>query len=449
MTSTDRGTLPHPSARGSPPVISTADLQRRLDDDALILVDVRPMAAYNGWQLKGEARGGHIRGAVAFPRAWLEMAGPDRLGPLLASKGILPDKTVVVYDDAPSDAATLAETLTARGFDEVYAYAGRLAEWAADPSLPMERLPRYEKLVHSGWVEQLIAGRRPATYAGNGFAVFHVNFGVPEEYAEGHLPGAVHLDTNALESARTWNRRSPAELEAALLAHGITADKTVVLYGRDTTGNANEKGPGRQTGQIAAFRAALILLYAGVRDVRILDGGYDGWVSSGHLVEAAPRRPTPAASFGVQIPAHPEYLIDLDEVKDLLADRSGAALASVRTWAEHVGDVSGYTYIGPRGRIPGSVWANYGSDAYHMETYRNIDNTMRSYPEIAANWSRNGITPGKRVSFYCGTGWRASEACFCAYLMGWPHISVYDGGWFEWSSDPANPVETGAPRPVN
>ena len=33
-----------------------------------------------------------------------------------------------------------------------------------------------------------------------------------------------------------------------------------------------------------------------------------------------------------------------------------------------------------------------------------------------------------------------------AYLMGWPRIAVYDGGWFEWSQDPiSNPIETGDP----
>jgi thiosulfate/3-mercaptopyruvate sulfurtransferase len=30
--------------------------------------------------------------------------------------------------------------------------------------------------------------------------------------------------------------------------------------------------------------------------------------------------------------------------------------------------------------------------------------------------------------------------------MGWSRIAVYDGGWFEWSSDPANnPIEVGEP----
>jgi thiosulfate/3-mercaptopyruvate sulfurtransferase len=41
--------------------------------------------------------------------------------------------------------------------------------------------------------------------------------------------------------------------------------------------------------------------------------------------------------------------------------------------------------------------------------------------------------PGRPTAFYCGTGWRASMAFFYAWLMDWPHISVYDGGWFEWS----------------
>ena len=51
--------------------ISTADLRDRLGEPGLTIVDVRPMAAYNGWRLDGEPRGGHIPGAVAFPAAWL------------------------------------------------------------------------------------------------------------------------------------------------------------------------------------------------------------------------------------------------------------------------------------------------------------------------------------------------------------------------------------------
>jgi thiosulfate/3-mercaptopyruvate sulfurtransferase len=82
-----------------------------------------------------------------------------------------------------------------------------------------------------------------------------------------------------------------------------------------------------------------------------------------------------------------------------------------------------------------------------MQHYRNVDNTMRAYPEIASNWQEAGITADKRVAFYCGTGWRASETWFYAYLMGWQQPAVYDGGWFEWSQDPVNnPIERGEPR---
>jgi len=99
-------------------------------------------------------------------------------------------------------------------------------------------------------------------------------FAFPEEYEDGHLPGAVYLDTNQLEdSSNDWNRRIPAEIEAILLPLGISHDTTAVLYGRDTVGDPNEKWTGRRAEQIGATRAAAILMYAGVKDFRLLDGG--------------------------------------------------------------------------------------------------------------------------------------------------------------------------------
>ncbi len=335
--------------------------------------------------------------------------------------------------------------LTELGHAGVRIYEGGWAEWAADETVPVERLPNYDKLVHTEWLRQVLDGERPEAAPAGPFLLFHVNFGVPEEYEEGHIPGALYLDTNLLESRDDWNRRSPEELEQALCSLGITSDSTVILYGRDTEGEANEKWPGRRAGQIAASRAAMILRYSGVDDVRLLDGGYDWWVQAGYPLETVVREPTPVSSFGVQIPLRPEVIVDIDEAKQILADREHAALVSVRTWNEHIGKVSGYNYINPAGRIAGDIWGNCGSDAYHMQHYRNVDNTMRAYPEIASIWEEVGITPDKRVAFYCGTGWRASETWFYAYLMGWDQAAVYDGGWFEWSKDPVNnPIETGA-----
>ena len=429
--------------------LSVGELRRRIGDRDLTVVDVRTLPAYNGWLVKGAARGGHIPGAVAFPIAWLDSVDKPEVERLLQSKGMLQRGEVVLYGDGPEDPVALKTRLAELGQTAVRIYGGGWAEWASDPTLPVDRLTNYEILVHADWLRQLLDGGRPEAAPVGPFKLFHVNFGVPEEYEENHIPGAFYLDTNRLENPLDWNRRTPEELEAALRAFGITRDTTVILYGRDTEGHANEKWPGRRAGQIAACRAALILRYAGVDDIRLLDGGYDHWVQAGNPLETVLRTPVPVASFGVQIPLRPEVIIDIGEAKQILSDQAHAALVSVRTWREHIGAVSGYNYIGPAGRIAGDVWGNCGSDAYHMEHYRNVDNTMRAYPEIAANWEAAGIIPDKWVAFYCGTGWRASETWFYAYLMGWPRIAVYDGGWFEWSKDPvSNPIEVGEPVAV-
>jgi len=136
--------------------------------------------------------------------------------------------------------------------------------------------------------------------------------------------------------------------------------------------------------------------------------------------------------------------VDIDEAKKMI-NSPDADIVCVRSWNEYTGNVSGYNYIEKKGRIPGAIFGNCGSDAYHMENYRNLDFTIREAGEVASNWENVGITPDKHLAFYCGTGWRGSEAFFNAWLMGFPKVSVYDGGWFEWSNDPKNPYETGIP----
>jgi 3-mercaptopyruvate sulfurtransferase SseA len=427
-----------------PRTVSTSELVEQLGAPSLAVLDVRPMAAFNGWPLQGEARGGHITGAVPLPRTWIDGSEPAALRAYLESNGVTADKIVVVYGRTPDESATFALHLTGLGYEDARVYAGGIPEWSAEDRRPMSRLPRYHKLVHPEWVLRLISGQQPESYAGDSFAIFHVNFGVPEDYHRGHIPGAMHLDTLALESPEDWNRRRPEELEAALRAYGITHDTTVVVYGRHANPDSSDPHPGQRAGQIAATRAAAILMYAGVEDVRLLDGGLNAWIAAGYAVETEARMPTPVEAFGARIPSHPDYMVDLDEAKALLDDPDGV-LVSIRSWSEFIGETSGYHYIGSRGRISGAVWGNCGSDAYHMENYRNVDNTMRNYHEIETNWREVGITPDKRVAFYCGTGWRASETFFYAHLMGWDRVAVYDGGWFEWIQDPANPIETGIP----
>lgn len=429
-----------------PRLISMDDLTDALNrEDKSVILDVRPMAAYNGWALKGEARGGHVAGAIPFPLAWTDDFKEGGTAEALTDRNVTSGKNVILYGYGRDEAENAASRLEKLGYCDIQVFAEGLPAWAEDPEKPMDRLPRYTQLVHEGWVAQLLDGSYPPHFDGKRWVLAHTSFDNREDYEEGHIPGAISLDTLFLEEPEHWNSRNPEELEQALLAQGITHDTTVVLYGRCGNPTMRMEAPGRYAGQIAAMRAALLLLYAGVEDVRVLDGGLAAWLAGGHRITSEKTLPTPVDDFGGPIPAHPEYIVDIERAKELIADPQGE-LVSMRSWEEFIGETSGYHYIGPKGRIPGAVFGNCGSDAYHMENYRNHDNTMRCYHEMAEGWREMGVTPDKHIAFYCGTGWRASESFFYAYLMGWDRIAVYDGGWFEWSLDAGNPVETGIPK---
>ena len=243
-------------------MIKSVDIESLLaifDDPTVKVVDTRPMSAFNGWRLRDESRGGHIPGAIAFPETWAAGLLDADLVEMLAAKGLVTGLSIILYGYEEQDSTSFAPRLANLGFADVSVFAGGFSEWASRPDLDVIRLPRNQQLVHPQWLHGLLDGDQTAEAPKGDFGLFHVNYGVPEEYARGHIPGAVHLDTNTLESASDWNRRSPDELEAALMRLGITTDTTVILYGRDTATNPEEQKPGRNAGQIAATRAAAIL----------------------------------------------------------------------------------------------------------------------------------------------------------------------------------------------
>ncbi len=421
--------------------IATAELWTFLKDPQSNLIDARPVEAYNGWKLKGERRKGHIRGARSLPLKWTSYIDWIEI---VRSKGILPEQPVVVYSYDTEESRKVAQRFLDSGYANVKIYEHFLNEWNPDSSLPMDHLERYNRLVYPDWLLTLLDGGSPPEYEGKSFVLCHGHYRNRGAYEEGHIPGAIEVDTNTLESPETWNRRSPAELKATLEQLGITADTTVILYGRFSFPDNKNPFPGSSAGHLGSIRAAFIMLYAGVKDVRILNGGLQAWEDAGYTVTKEDFFPVPVREFGAPIPGQPQLAVDVPEAKEILASDE-AMLVSVRSWPEYIGEVSGYNYIEKKGRIPGSVFGNCGSDAYHMENYRNLDHSIREYHEVEEIWREVGIVPDKHNAFYCGTGWRGSEAWLNAWLMGWPRVSVFDGGWFEWSNDPDNPTNTGIP----
>lgn len=422
--------------------VSTSELIEFVDNKKAKIIDVRPVDAYNGWRLNKESRGGHIKGAKSLPFKWTKYIDWIEI---VRSKGIVPDDQIIIYGYSVADSEKVAQMFNRAGYNNVSIYENFLEEWSANSDLPMKNLARYNQLVYPEWVKSLISGEKPSGYDNDEFVICHSHYRNRDAYLSGHIPGAIDMDTLALEAPETWNRRSPEELKAALEEHGITSDTTVILYGKFMTPDNNDPFPGSAAGHIGAIRNAFIMMYAGVKDVRVLNGGFQSWKDAGYDISTEDVPKTPISDFGSHIPAMPELAVDVPEAKAMLKS-SNSDLVCVRSWPEYIGEVSGYNYIEKKGRIPGAIFGNCGTDAYHMENYRNVDHTIREAGEVLAIWDEVGITPNKHLAFYCGTGWRGSEAFFNAWLMGWPRVSVFDGGWFEWSNDPDNPYETGIPE---
>lgn len=421
--------------------ISTYELFDNLPNQNLQLIDVRPVEAYNGWKLEGELRGGHIKGARCLPYKWLNYIDWIEI---VRTKEILPNHSLILYGYNESKTEKVANHFIRAGYRNIKVYHNFISEWSANEKLPMDSLEKYRQLVSAEWLNELITTGSAPEYNNNNYLICHAHYQNNEDYIEGHIPKAIDLDTNLLESSDTWNRRSPEELKNAFEQLGIKFDTTVILYGRFSNPDNNDPFPGSSAGHLGAMRCAFIMMYAGVKDVRILNGGIQSWIDAGYNITSEEFEKHPMKDFGIRIPDHPEIVVDLEGAKEILKDNN-KNLVSVRSWKEFIGEISGYNYIEKKGRILGAIFGNCGSDAYHMENYRNLDHTTREYHEIEKMWREVCITPDKHNSFYCGTGWRGSEAFFNAWLMGWSNISVFDGGWFEWSNKD-NPFQTGIPK---
>ncbi|TRX71749.1 rhodanese-like domain-containing protein [Carboxylicivirga sp. M1479] len=423
--------------------LTTKQLQELLYIENVRLIDTRPVDAYNGWPMKNESAGGHIPNAKSLPHKWTHYMDWIEV---VRHKDIAPHHSLVIYGYDEKEVAEVAELFVKGEYEDVYVYHEFIDEWI-EGGLPLETLKRFDRLVYPQWLNSIINDGSSEGTTIERVVVVHAHYRNRDAYLSGHIPGAIDMDTLALESPETWNRRSPEELKLAFEHHGITANSTVVLYGKYMHPDNDSDFPGSAAGHLGAIRCAAIMLYAGVKDVRVLNGGFQSWKDAGLPISTNDVAKQAVLDFGVEIPQYPELFVDTDEAKEMLAS-DNADLVSVRSWPEFIGEVSGYNYIEKTGRIPGAIFGNCGTDAYHMENYRNVDHTVREAQEVEAIWQEVNIIPDKHLAFYCGTGWRGSEAFFNAWLMGWPRVSVYDGGWFEWSNNPNNPYEVGAPKLV-
>ena len=412
--------------------ISTSELQSNLDNDSWVIVDTRINDAYNGWALDGVSRGGHILNAVDFSANWLKVENKDKeetLEKALETKGINKDKNIVLYDSNGTDAKEVANYLHKKGYENLYIY--NVNEWAKDESLPMESYDNYEMLVPAEIVKEVVDGNIPDTFKDSkNIKIVEASWGEESEaYSKGHVPTSVHINTDTIEPPPAWMLASDEELTKFALDYGFTKDDTIIVTGPDV---------------MASYRVAVVLRYIGVSDVRVLNGGNDAWVSAGYELETKSNEKTPGTDFGTTIPANPDLIVTIPELKEELKN-GDSILVDNRSWDEYIGKVSGYSYHDKKGRIPGAVYGYAGTTSVTLEDYRNIDNTMRNANEIKSLWDKAGIDTNKELIFMCGSGWRAAEVLTYANVMGYENTKLYSDGWIGWSNDTSNPTETGDP----
>ncbi len=252
-----------------------------LPSSQLKILDIRPVDAYNGWRLQHEKRGGHILGAKSLSAKWANYIDWIEI---VRSKGILPDHEIVLYGYSTEETEKIAERFFQSNYPKIRVYNHFREEWSVNDELPMGFLPKFQNLVPASWVNDIISGKTPPEIEGQKVVICHAHYRNRDAYLSGHIPEAIDMDTLSLEAPETWNRRSPEELEQALLQHGITADTTVVLYGKYMEPDNADEFPGSAAGDIGAIRIAMIMIYAGVKDVRVLNGGFQSWEDAGYKI---------------------------------------------------------------------------------------------------------------------------------------------------------------------
>jgi thiosulfate/3-mercaptopyruvate sulfurtransferase len=391
-----------------------------MNDVNSIIVDTRLNDSYNGWNLDGKP--GHLEGSVDFSYNWLS-ADDDLLIKTLNTKGITSEKNIILYDTDLEHAKKVQTYLENKDFKSVTVFD--LNQWSGE----LVQYENYKLIVPAQIVKSIVDGEKPETFESAGtIKIVEASWGeAKNSYDNGHIPTAFHINTDAVEPPPEWTLASDDVLLVFLLAHGFESTDTVIVTGEE---------------QMAAYRVATVLRYLGVSDVRVLNGGTKAWTDAGYDLETDSNPVVAVESFGAEVPANTDMIETLEELQVSLNDPS-FTLVDNRTWEEHIGESSGYSYHDKMGRIPGAVFGYAGfENSYSMSYFRNPDNTMRRPEEFIALWEANGIDVNNRLAFMCGSGWRAAEVLYYADVYGLDSISLYSDGWIGWSNN-GLPTESG------
>lgn len=432
------------------------------DSDAkTVLLDARSVDAYNGWAIGDAERGGHLKNAVSFPANAIKNAQTpskaegttidDYHNQMIGDAGITKDSKIIIYDVNDSDADYVFQWLVQKGYSADNMKIFNATSMINSGKYKVEKYKNYDLYVPADVVKNIsdnltnkadeYTKNAKKVVNGEDVVILDVSWGDEKVsgYDAGHIPGAVHVNTDEYETPKVyvkskpkayrseWRLNSDKELIALAEKNGIKMDSCVVIAGPEP---------------MATTRMAIILKYLGVKNVHVMSNAMTDWNAADYSMEKGINHNT-KTSLGITKAQNPDAIDTTNEVKKELKN-SKYAVIDTRTKDEWDGKSSGYTYHDLKGRIPGTIYSNcglgYSSSVFY---YRNADNSMRNGEAIKNMWKKAGIDyQNKHMVFFCGSGWRAAETTWEAWLMGYD-ASLYSDGWLGWSNDGNNYVRSG------
>jgi thiosulfate/3-mercaptopyruvate sulfurtransferase len=205
------------------------------------------------------------------------------------------------------------------------------------------------------------------------------------KYLAGHIPGAVHVWRPDIvdKNHPIPGMMAPKEQIESLLGDlGISEKNTLIIY---------SDGPDNG-------RLWWILAYYGfpLQQMKILDGGLDGWKVKDYPTEMLPPK-TEKTIFRLPTgeKARNSLLCALPEVKSALQDRNKVVL-DVRSQKEYLGEDLKEGAVKP-GRIPGVVWIEWTEALMDKGPFKNF---WKSAEEIKRIYAAKGVTPDKDIFMY-------------------------------------------------
>lgn len=253
-----------------------------------------------------------------------------------------------------------------------------------------------------------------------------------DAYGAGHIPGAVNEPFVVPFSAWITMRDDlllevpgKEDLFAAMGNLGIAADKWVVVV---TSPNPGEPP---HYGLSAATRVAATLIYAGIANVAVLDGGHPKWVADGYETT-------------VDVP-------DIDSVtyEGVLKQRMFVTVEDVHRrlkWSHILDGRDVDVYYGETfgifaqdtGHIPGAtslpapwLYTLVEDDVYTFKDVETLGKMARG--ALRRPWDQMGAFHRETI-VYCGVGGYASALWYVlTQVLGYDNVKFFDGSAQEWA----------------